>query len=433
MKTALGVLVLVCVATGIPRAGPVGVQGGPGVRSGGQFIGPDGQPLILRGLNVAQAAKVAPYLPKQGQADFAKMPQWGCNCIRYLILWAGIEPQPGQYDEEYLAAVRQRLDWAQAAGLYVVLDMHQDVYGEKYSSDGAPAWACLDGGARFETKPGEHWAASYLQPAVLAAFDSFWRDAPGPEGVGVQTRFIRAWRHVVEKLGDHPAVIGYDVLNEPFYGNVLQYPETLAAFGKLQALLPKGVNPLSLFAAQRSAQMRELVADPNRLYAAVDCADAAIRRFEQERLMPFYRRIIPALRELTPDAIFFVEPHIWASGGAHSFLTREEVGGEGARLAFAPHYYDPGCAPDVPYDGNPARAKVAFLRMQEVARRLDAPVFLGEWGDAESPPQTAVQYIRDQGKLLRELGFSHCYWEDSGNVSQKPVFGALCDVWRRAQ
>jgi hypothetical protein len=113
----------------------------------------------------------------------------------------------------------------------------------------------------------------------------------------------------------------------------------------------------------------------------------------------------------------------------HSFLTREGVGGEGVPLAFAPHYYDPGCAPDVPYDGNPVRAKVAFLRLQEVARRLNAPVFLGEWGDAESSAQTGMQYIRDQGRLLRELGFSHCYWDDSADVSHKPVFDALREAW----
>jgi len=408
---------------GIGLAGPVDVRGG-------QFIEPDGNPIILRGLNVAQASKVAPYLPNQTEADFAKMPQWGCNCIRYVIIWAGVEPQPGQYDDQYLAAVRQRLDWARAAGLYVVLDMHQDVYGLKYGFCGAPVWACLDGGAAFQQQPGEHWAASYLTPAVLAAFDSFWKDAPGPGGVGVQTRFINAWQHVVEKLGDHPAVIGYDVLNEPFYGNVLQYPETLAAFLKLQAKLPKGANPMALFSAQRSEEMRQFVADPNRLYPAIDCADPAIRRFEQERLMPFYKRIIPMLHQATPDAIFFVEPHIWASGGAHTFLTREAIGGEGVRLAFAPHYYDPGSAPDCPYDGSQARARVAFQRMQEVARRLDAPVLVGEWGDAESPAQTAIQYITDQGKLLRELGFSHCYWDDSGDVSQKAIFDALREAWR---
>ena len=84
--------------------------------------------------------------------------------------------------------------------------------------------------------------------------------------------------------------------------------------------------------------MRQLVADPARLYPAIDCADPAIRRFETERLMPFYRRILPQLRQVTPDAIFFLEPHIWASGGTHSFITREAVGGEGVSLA--PEYED---------------------------------------------------------------------------------------------
>jgi endoglycosylceramidase len=423
MKTAIVALQLVWLAAGIGLAGPVGVWHG-------QFVGPDGKPIILRGLNVAQASKIPPYLPPQTSAGFAKMPGWGCNCIRYLILWAGVEPQPGQYDDAYLAAVRERLDWAQAAGLYVVLDMHQDVYGVKYGFCGAPAWACVDGGAAYEVNPAEHWAANYLKPAVLAAFDNFWEDAPGPGGVGVQTRFRRAWQHVVLKLGDHPVVIGYDLLNEPFYGNVLRYPQTFAAFAKMAAMLPRGVNPMSLFSAQRSEEMRQFVADPNRLYPAIDCADAAIHRFERERLMPFYKRMIAALGPMTPDAIFFLEPHIWASGGAHSFLTRKEVGGEGVRIAFAPHYYDPGCAPDVPYDGNPARARIAFLRMQEVARRLDAPVFLGEWGDAESPATTAVQYLGDQAKLLRELGFSHCYWDGTSDASQKPVFDALRGAWQ---
>ena len=55
---------------------------------------------------------------------------------------------------------------------------------------------------------------------------------------------------------------------------------------------------------------------------------------------------------------------------------------------------------------------------------------VGEWGDAERPAQTAIQYITDQGKLLRELGFSHCYWDDSGDVSQKAIFDALREAWR---
>ncbi len=404
-------------------------QGGPIGVSHGQFVTADGKPIVLRGINVAQASKVAPYLPPQSKADFAKTAQWGCNCIRYLILWAGVEPKPGQYDDNYLAEVRKRLDWAKEAGLYVVLDMHQDVYGVKYGFCGAPEWACVDGGAKYEVNANAHWATNYLKPAVMAAFDSFWKDAPGPEGIGVQTRFIAAWRHVVEKLGDHPAVIGYDLLNEPFYGNALLYPETFAAFAKMQKLLPGGVSPLSLFSGKRTDAVQQFLADAEKLFPALDCADPVITRFERERLTPFYKRAIPELRKLTPKAIFFVEPHIWASGGMHTFLTRADIGGEGALLAYAPHFYDPACSPDIAYDGNLARARKAFERIREVARRLDVPVFVGEWGDAESPASSASRYIGDQGKLLREMGFSHCYWDDSADASKKPVFEALKAAW----
>lgn len=212
-------------------AGPVDVREG-------QFVGPDGEPMILRGLNVAQSAKRPPYLPWQGPENFAEMSRWGCNCVRLLLIWAAIEPRPGQYDDQYLAAVRQRLDWAHDAGLYVILDMHQDVYGEKYGHDGAPVWACMDGDAAYQPDPSQHWGASYFQPAVMTAFENFWQDAPAADEVGVQEHFVRAWRHAAEQLGDHPAVIGYDLLNEPFYGNVLRYPEAIAALMQLQFILP---------------------------------------------------------------------------------------------------------------------------------------------------------------------------------------------------
>lgn len=396
----------------------------------GCFWDREGHRVILRGLNVANASKVKPYLPWQGPEHFAKMRQWGCNCIRFLVLWAGVEPQPGRYDDAYLDALRQRLDWAAEAGLYVILDMHQDVFGEKYGFDGAPAWACLDNGVQFSRDDTHLWGANYFDPAVMTAFDSFWANAPAPDGLGVQEHFVRAWRYVVEKLGSHPAVIGYDLLNEPFYGNILREPQTVAAFVKISAILPLGSNPLELFSPTRSARMQAFMADPGKLFRALDCADGVFRRFEEDKLMPFYERLTAALAELTPGAIFFLEPHIFASAGANSFLTRPLAGGRDITVAYAPHYYDPGCTPAIPYDGNPARAAEAFRRMAATALRLRAPVLLGEFGDAESPRETSYQYVRDQLLLLRQMGFSFCYWEYGPDLESRPCFPALLEAFK---
>ncbi len=420
--TARWVLLALASLLALPAlAGPVGVRDR-------QFVGPEGEPIILRGLNVAQSAKRKPYLPWQGPDEFALMKSWGCNCVRLLIIWAGIEPEPGSYHEEYLAAVRERLDWAQQAGLHVILDMHQDVYGEKYNHDGAPAWATVDGDLPYEPDRSLGWAAGYFQPAVMMAFENFWNDAPAPDGTGLQEHFVGAWRHAAEKLSDHPAVIGYDLLNEPFYGNLLGYPEALAILGKLVEVLPEGMNPMTFFTPVRGNEAQELLADPERFFPALDLADGLFRRFEEEKLAPFYRRIIEALVEVTPQAIFFLEPHIGASSGTHSFLTRPDMRGQEINIAYAPHFYDPGCSPKVPYDGNSARARIAFERMSEVGERLNAPVLLGEWGDAESPRETAPQYLADQGQLLRELGFSHCYWQYGRDLTERPGFPALLEV-----
>ncbi len=411
------VIALMCMTVAPALAGPVSVEGT-------SFIGPDGEPVILRGLNIAQVAKRAPYMPWQTRAEFDLMAEWGCNCVRYLIIWAAIEPQPGEYDDEYLAAVRERLDWAHDAGLWVILDMHQDVYGEKYGGDGAPEWATVDGGLPFDPDRSLGWAAGYFQPPVMMAFENFWNDAAGPDGVGVQERFVRTWRHVAETLGDHPAVIGCDPLNEPFYGNIIGYPEALAALGQASHVLPEGLNPMTLFTPARGEQVSDFVRDPDKFFPVLDLAEPFFARFERERLLPFYGRIIEQVREAMPDTIFFLEPHIGVSSGGRSFLERAE-GLEEIALAYAPHFYDPGCSPGSPYDGNPARARVAFERMAEVGERLHAPVFLGEWGDAESPDETAPEYLRDQTALLRELGFSHCYWQYGEKLAGGAGFEAL--------
>ncbi|MEA3402904.1 MAG: cellulase family glycosylhydrolase [Armatimonadota bacterium] len=411
---------LICLTAPPVLAGPVSVDGA-------DFIDPDGEPVILRGLNVAQSSKRPPYLPWQTRQDIATMANWGCNCVRMLIIWAAIEPRPGQYDVDYLAAMRQRLDWAHEAGLWVILDMHQDLYGEKFGGDGAPEWATVDGGLAYNPDRSLSWAAGYFEPAVIMAFENLWTDVPAPDGKGLQDHFVAAWTHVAEVLGSHPAVIGYDLLNEPFYGNAFAYPEALAALGELSEVLPEGANAMVLFSPARTEGAAELLRDPERYFAAIDLGDDFFARFERERLLPFYERVVAAIREVTPDAIFFLEPHIAAASGANSFLQRTE-GLANVQLAYAPHFYDPGCAPGTPYDGNPERARLAFERMQQVSERLSAPVLLGEWGDAESPAETAQQYLRDQGRLLRQFGFSHCYWQYGPELTAREGFPALLEA-----
>src|SRR5690606_32458456 len=185
-----------------------------------------GRALILHGINVSSSTKDDPLrMPWVEPDDVARLARdFGFNHVRFLLQWDALEPEPGEYDEAYLDRVAERMRWFEEAGILVVLDMHQDVYG-KYDSegrllgyDGAPPWAFLSDGLPGERGPGA-WFCDYLDPAVMRAFNNFWNyDDRYPELQAydahpeLQDAYAAAWAHVAERFRDDPAVLGYDLM-----------------------------------------------------------------------------------------------------------------------------------------------------------------------------------------------------------------------------
>ncbi len=181
--------------------------------AGGHLRDPDGRAVILRGANVSGRHKSPPYFDFHEQGDFERMrAEWGMNSVRFLILWAAIEPEEGVYDDGYLDALATRMEWLESAGLLVILDMHQDLYGEGFGGDGAPAWTC-DEAHYAAYEPTEPWFANYANEHVVACYDGFWSSDE------LLSHYVEAWRRVAERLADSPAVIGIDPMNEPFWGS----------------------------------------------------------------------------------------------------------------------------------------------------------------------------------------------------------------------
>src|SRR5690348_18314451 len=179
--------------------------------SGNALRDPDGRAVILRGVNLSGAQKNAPYLDDKTQADYQRLRDaWGFNAIRFLMTWSAVEPAEGQYDDAYLDQVAERIGWAQQAGLVVILDMHEDVYGEGFGFDGAPRWTCDE--ARYAAfVPQTPWFLSNFDSNVEACVDDFYTSSR-------EQQFVAAWGHVAAKLGKLDGVIGFDVLNEPGWG-----------------------------------------------------------------------------------------------------------------------------------------------------------------------------------------------------------------------
>jgi len=53
----------------------------------------------------------------------------GFNAVRFLISWEALQPEgPDKFDEEYIKYVDEMVARAAAYGIYVLLDMHQDIF-----------------------------------------------------------------------------------------------------------------------------------------------------------------------------------------------------------------------------------------------------------------------------------------------------------------
>jgi endoglycosylceramidase len=277
----------------------------------------DQRAVILRGVNLANAHKQSPYFGFHAPADFQRVrDEWGMNGLRFLISWAAIEPSRDVFDEAYLDALAERMDWAQAAGLAVVLDMHQDVYGEGFGGDGAPRWTCDE--SRYAAfTPTSPWFFNYLDEQVVACFDQFWGS---PE---LRGHYLRAWQRVAARLSDHPAVIGFDPMNEPFWGST----------------------PPS--------------------------------NFEANVLGPFYEEVAAGVRELAPRWVAFLEPSAAKNLGFQLGLAPFAI----ADSVYAPHAYDTGAEQGQGFDPGAHAALVARIHgLAREASELGGPLWIGEYG-----------------------------------------------------
>ncbi len=357
--------------------------------SDGKFFDRDGRQILFHGLSVISTSKAEQYQSWHGPEEFAAMRNWGMNCVRLGILWDGVEPEPGQYDEEYLSKVDKRVAWAKEHGIYVILDMHQDLFSVLYA-DGAPEWATLTDGEPH-VHVGSVWSDAHLtSPAVKRAFDNFWDNKPGPDGVGIQDRFALAWRHVAQRYADEPAVLGYDLFNEPGGGSAFVEGLLLQMEKGAQLIAEKygenapaqpDLTKMWLDRKGRSELMR-LLRDMDVYVPAIDAGQAVFAEFERTKVTPMYQRVTDAVRQVDRNHIIFLETAMSANMGVYSAI-EPVLGPDGTRdplQAYAPHGYDIVVDTADIALASEERVELIFSRHGETARRLNMPMIVGEWG-----------------------------------------------------
>jgi endoglycosylceramidase len=175
-------------------------------------------------------------VPPLTDADCRRMRALGFDHLRLPINWSGVEPQRDVYDEAYLARVDAAITCAANAGLLVVVDLHQDAYSKEIGEDGAPLWAIVPPPDMLLEGPLTDLGARRTSAQVTRAFDSFF--APG-DPHGLQAEFIAMLEHLGARWGEHPAVIGFEIFNEPTVGFALVDAFNIAAAAALRAAAPQ--------------------------------------------------------------------------------------------------------------------------------------------------------------------------------------------------
>lgn len=323
---------------------------------GARFVDADGRTVILRGINAMDKTLGGDgnLDPDLSDADLDRISSIGFNVLRLGTSWAAIEPEPGLYDDGFIDRFIDEMDDAFAHGLLVVVDMHQDVWGESLGGNGAPDWA----GPQCNVPPRlplaettGQWFAQYGSPDVLAAFGNFWADGAGDVFCTgpVQTRFVEMFGHLASRLAGHPALVGYDLLNEPWPGT------------------PPGV-------------------------------------FEVAQLYPFYERLVAEIRAVDDDSIIFFEPPIQKSAG----LPTVPVGISDPNAAFAPHTYTETMFTGGAITTDARTDEIVILETSLEAALMDVPMWIGEWGAFEN--DRSLRYQRAFYDLLDRHRLGGAYW-----------------------
>jgi hypothetical protein len=350
------VLLLLCACSSKPEArlppenlGWVRVENG---RLKDEF----GRDLLLRGINARveglfdvtfnDGRQALEPIPAFSAEDAQQMAAMGFNFLRLPINWSGLEPAEGRFSETYLARLHQVVDWCRDAGLYVLIDFHQDAYSKEIGEDGAPRWAIVPEPKSFVGGPLTDLDQRRLSGDVREAFKSFFTNRDN-----IQTRFMPAWRRVISEFKDAPHVIGFELMNEPV---AFQFD-------------PDG--PL---------------------------------------LYGFYQRAVAELRTIDTRHTVWLEPDSSRNITLEAPI-RDAVFPDG-NVVYEPHLYPMLAKPDAnTADAWASALRATFDGMVEEANSWGAALVLGEWGQDPKSAES-IPYFDAVHRLADERRFGHAIW-----------------------
>lgn len=378
-----------------------------------RFVDDKGRERIFQGMNLVNKSRTA---PDWTEDDIRTLAEDGVNLLRLGCVWEGIEPEPGVYNTEYLDSVRTALDWCEKYGVYAFFDLHQDLYssfGKQYAGDGAPVWTAYKPEKVKPTKV--IWAEGYFfSSSVQRSFDNFWENRPCM-GRGIQDWFNDMLAFTVRSLCDKPALMGWDVFNEPYPGTPggRVFRRLVARVASLVLKSPRVDRKKAMQDLRNGDIMGVLgVMDDHVLYRQmVEAGKQEILEFDRKRYYPFLKRAAETIRSVTDRGVILMENCYYSNLGIPCSTPpiTYDNGEREKKLAFAPHGYDITVDSPLTNKASPARVDFIFNEHRRTQERLNVPVVVGEWGGMVpgSTEYPALEHLLDfyDGYL-----WSQTYW-----------------------
>lgn len=392
-----------------------------------KFIDAQGNQIVLHGINYVNKSAQIDKAGFSNPEHFKLMQQWGFNCIRLGVIWQGVEPSPGVYDDAYLKDLDYQIQLAKDHGMYVFLDMHQDLYSQLFS-DGAPEWATLTDG-QPHIADGPVWSDAYFtSPAVKTAITNFWDNKKAKDSIGLQDHYIAMWKMLANRYKDNTTVIGYDLMNEPNMGwgtskgREKMVEAFIIAYAEATGTVLSGEEVIAKWISEAGKkEILDFISDPKIYAKVVDAMYPIYAPFEKEQLMPFYTKTIKAIREVDQDHLIFLETSMSSNMGVTSAI--ERIPNED-KLVYAPHGYD--LVVDTPDAGNTNNNRISFIfnRHLETSKRLHMPLLIGEWG-AFGANGKALPSAFQVTKFFETSLASDTYWDFRKEINDSELLKAI--------
>lgn len=255
--------------------------------------------------------------------DFKAIARLGATVVRLPFNCRLIETKPYRYSREGLAYLIKALDWAQSSGVKIILDMHAAVGAQNCD-----------------------WHGDSAGKALL------W-DNPS-----YRERTCAIWEYIVTELKNHPALEGYDILNEP-------------------------------------------VLDAKKV----------------SRIRDFYRQVVRRIKKIDSSHTIYLEGNTWAQ--QIDFL--EDVLDDGVAVSihtYQPLLYTFNYSPGLKFPGivenqswNKKKVCAYLEPYAKFSQKHKVDIFVGEFGiNWRGGQYGELAWLDDILTVYDDFGFGYCYW-----------------------